>query len=181
MPPTKEKKSKDNFDTYIEADVPPSMPFPSLAVVITTKNDEYAVPVLNHHQRAYLHDVALRDVDLLTGNKKENAETNEKIKTAALKSKAFQHVPQAGNETQERALPALISAWKEEDRKKKAQRKAKKTGQASIDAGDGSPAVGDDATPQDEDSRTNLLRGYRIIGWEKVGVLNFSSCVPDLQ
>ncbi|KAK7050169.1 acid protease [Favolaschia claudopus] len=166
MPPTKEKKSKDNFDTYIEADVPPSMPFPSLAVVITTKNDEYAVPVLNNHQRAYLHDVALRDVDLLTGNKKENAETNEKIKTAALKSKAFQHVPQEGDETEERDLPALISAWKENEQKKKAQRKAKKNGVA-IDTSDASATAGDDATPQDEDSRTNLLRGYRIIGWEK--------------
>ncbi|KAJ7729339.1 hypothetical protein B0H16DRAFT_1734278 [Mycena metata] len=60
------------------------------AGVATTKNHETAVPKLNNHQRSWIHDVALRLVDL-----------------SNLKSKGA-----AQDLVEEARIPALVAAWK---------------------------------------------------------------------
>ncbi|KAJ7848104.1 hypothetical protein B0H13DRAFT_1906931 [Mycena leptocephala] len=151
MPPTKkEAKPKEMFKPYDRAAVPDIMPFPELAGVATTKGEETAVPKLNQHQRSWIHDVALRGIDLASlSTKAAAAACYNKIKTDAFDEKAFQHVAQDGDHIEEGRLPALITAWKRENAKKN-----KKSVENDIDA-----------TEEDEGARVGLLRGYTKAGW----------------
>jgi hypothetical protein len=161
MPPTKkEAKPKEMFKPYDRAAVPDIMPFPELAGVATTKGEETAVPKLNQHQRSWIHDVALRGIDLASlSTKAAAAACYDKIKTDAFDEKAFQHVAQDGDHIEEGRLPALITAWKRENAKKN-----KKSVENDIDA-----------TEEDEGARVGLLRGYTKAGWRLVNTLLLTS------
>ncbi|KAJ7018302.1 hypothetical protein C8F04DRAFT_1199086 [Mycena alexandri] len=109
-------KTREMFDAYNEDAVPAIMPFPEVSQVVCSKRAEIAVPRLNKHQRSYLFDVALRDVDLASLSGKAAADFYDGIKSEALKAKAFQ--AQNGDRDEEARLPQLITAWKREKEKK---------------------------------------------------------------
>jgi hypothetical protein len=136
------------------------MPFPELALVVTAKGDEIAVPKLNEYQRSWILDVGIRGVDLPSLTRKEAAALYDKVKSDAFDAKAFQHKSRPGDQDEEGSLPALVKAWKE-----KTEKKAKKT--AQDDGG-----TSDDE--EDEDGRAALLRGYTKAGWRSVCSIGFS-------
>ncbi|KAJ7913991.1 hypothetical protein B0H13DRAFT_2325839 [Mycena leptocephala] len=129
------------------------MPFPELGAVGTTKGDEMAVPKLNEHQRSWILDIGVRDIDLPGLKGKAATEFYEKVKTDAFEAKAFQHTPQGTDGTEEARLPTLVAAWK--------QKRSKKSNTSAADD--------DDASDQEEDKsgRGGLLRGYTKAGWRK--------------
>lgn len=184
------KPTREMFDPYDEAAVPDIMPFPALSHILATRGAEIAVPKLNQHQRSYLFDVALRDVDLvgLTVGK-EATKVYEAIKSDALRAKPFQHKEQDADRAEEEAgLREQIKAWKFEKAaslKTAKKGKSKGGGKLKANAGDdsGKPdANGDDEVdsgkPQgtdgnasdaeeDQGARKALLRGYSRAAWRK--------------
>ncbi|KAJ6523166.1 hypothetical protein B0H19DRAFT_1085790 [Mycena capillaripes] len=156
MAPTKQTKTKEMFKLYDAADVPAIMPFPELALVAATKGQETAVPKLNDHQRSWIHDVALRSVDLPSLKGKACTEFYDRVKTDAFNAKAFQHTPRDEDVAEEARVPALVAAWKRNQSKKNGNRKSDKNN-------------ADDASDQEEDEagRSGLLRGYSIAGWRR--------------
>ncbi|KAJ6595491.1 hypothetical protein DFH09DRAFT_1072468 [Mycena vulgaris] len=148
----KPSKPKEMFKPYDASDVPDIMPFPDLALVTTTKSQDTAVPKLNDHQRSWIHDVALRTVNLPGLNNRDRKMVYEQVKADAFLAKAFQHTVQPGDLAEEARLPELVSAWK------------RKQGKAAVDDGDG--AASDQE--EDEGGRTGLLRGYSRAGWRSL-------------
>ncbi|KAJ7861143.1 hypothetical protein B0H14DRAFT_3863587 [Mycena olivaceomarginata] len=137
------------------------MPFPELALVAATKGQETAVPKLNDHQRSWIHDVALRSVDLPSLKGKARTEFYDCVKTDAFNSKAFQHTPRDEDVAEEARVPALVAAWKRNQSKKNGNKKSDKNND-------------DDASDQEEDEagRSGLLRGYSIAGWRRKVISN---------
>ncbi|KAJ7027250.1 hypothetical protein C8F04DRAFT_1267150 [Mycena alexandri] len=146
-------KTREMFDAYNEDAVPAIMPFPEVSQVVCSKGAEIAVPRLNKHQRSYLLDVALHDVDLASLSGKAAADFYDGIKSEALKAKAFQHEAQNGDRDEEARLPQLITAWKREKEKNQKTVTSKKSGKLQENGGDGSDAE------DDEGGRKALLRG----------------------
>ncbi|KAJ7024999.1 hypothetical protein C8F04DRAFT_1191913 [Mycena alexandri] len=148
-------KTREMFDAYNEDAVPAIMPFPEASQVVCSKGAEIAVPRLNKHQRSYLLDVALCDVDLASLSGKAAADFYDSIKSEALKAKAFQHEVQNGDRDEEARLPRLITAWKREKEKNQKTVTSKKSGKLQENGGDGSDAE------DDEGGRKALLCGNR--------------------
>ncbi|KAJ7479805.1 hypothetical protein FB451DRAFT_1534874 [Mycena latifolia] len=144
-------KVKEMFKPYNPNDVPEVMPLPELALVLTTKGQDTAVPKLNDHQRSWILDVAVRDVDLASLKGKAATTFYNQVKTDAFAAKAFQHEPHARDQAEEAEIPALVVAWK---KKHPAKNKA---ATANDDA--------DEVEEEDEDGRAGLLRGYSKAGW----------------
>ncbi|KAF7345155.1 hypothetical protein MSAN_01891700 [Mycena sanguinolenta] len=127
------------------------MPFPELSHVVTTRSGEFAVPVPNHHQRNWILDVGVRDVDLPSLKGKRALDFYAKVKDEALNQRAFKHVPQPGDAAEEATVLTLMADWKEKNKKTK-----------TVDNDDD-----DDSENEKEDNnqREGLLRGYPLAGW----------------
>lgn len=147
----KDAKPKEMFKPYNPDDVPTIMPFPELAVVATTKSEETAVPKLNDHQRSWILDVGVRDLDLPSLKGKAASALYDKVKNDAFDAKAFQHAPQPTDAKEEGRLPELVATWKRQRAKK-----------SVADEGDTSDEE------EDEAGRSGLLRGYPKAGWRLV-------------
>lgn len=145
-------KPKEMFKPYEPSDVPDIMPFPELALVATTKVEEIAVPRLNDHQRSWILDIGVRNLDLPTLKGKAGRQLYDQVKTNAFEAKAFQHTPQPQDRAEEALLPGLIADWKQKQRKND-----KTTDKAAAD---------DDE--EDEGGRGGVLRGYTKAGWRLV-------------
>ncbi|KAJ7046018.1 hypothetical protein C8F04DRAFT_338071 [Mycena alexandri] len=144
------------YKFYDENGVPDIMPFPELALVATTKGQETAVPKLNDYQRSWIHDVALRNIQLAGLDSNAAKILYDKIKSDAFDAKAFQHTVQPGDGTEEAQLPALVAAWNRESTKK--NKKATKNPS-------GRGGTGNEPQEEDEGGRVGLLRGYTKAGW----------------
>ncbi|KAJ7632057.1 hypothetical protein B0H17DRAFT_1150005 [Mycena rosella] len=150
MARTKTAKPKEMFKAYDPDAVPDFMPFPPLSHVVTAKGGEAAVPKLNDHQRSWILDIGLRNLDLpgLTG--KAALDVYNHIKSDAFDAKAFQHTVRPQDRAEEATLLALVTAWKQQQKNKKPN---------AADNGEASDAE------EDEDGRRGLLRGYSKAGW----------------
>ncbi|KAJ7698299.1 hypothetical protein B0H17DRAFT_1196883 [Mycena rosella] len=150
MARTKTAKPKEMFKAYDPDAVPDFMPFPPLSHVVTAKGGEAAVPKLNDHQRSWILDIGLRNLDLpgLTGKAALNI--YNRIKSNAFDAKAFQHTGRSQDRAEEATLLALVTAWKQQQKNKKPN---------ATDDGEASNAE------EDEDGRGGLLRGYSKVGW----------------
>lgn len=155
-------KVKEMFKPYDPNDVPEVMPFPELALVLTTKGQDMAVPKLNDHQRSWILDVAVRDVDLASLKGKAATTFYNRVKTDAFEAKAFQHESQARDQAQEAEIPALVAAWKNKHPAKNKATTAKDEA--------------DEVEEEDEDGRAGLLRGYSKAGWRSVNILSTFEC-----
>ncbi|KAJ7033220.1 hypothetical protein C8F04DRAFT_1261026 [Mycena alexandri] len=161
MSPVKANKpSKEMFKLYDVTVVPDIMPFPELSHVATTKGQETAVPKLNEHQRSWIHDVALRGVDLPALQGKAATAFYDKVKIDAFTAKAFQHTAQVGDHAEEARLPTLITAWKRQNKEKMVS-KNKSGGGAT---GEEAPTPEENEEKEDEGGRIGLLRGYSKAG-----------------
>ncbi|KAJ7669674.1 hypothetical protein B0H17DRAFT_1209635 [Mycena rosella] len=150
MARTKNVRPKEMFKRYDPDSVPETIPFPELARVATTKGKEAAVPTLNEHQRSWILDVGVRDVDLPGLKGKAASHFYDRLKNNAFDAKAFLHKVQSQDRAEEAALPALVAAWKQ---------KNKKESSGTADDGDTSDQEAD------EGGRAALLRGYSKAGW----------------
>ncbi|KAJ7170916.1 hypothetical protein C8R43DRAFT_1120643 [Mycena crocata] len=156
----KPTKPKEMFKPYDEEAVPDIMPFPGLSHVKITKGQETNVPKLNEHQRSWILDIGVRDVDLPSCQGKAATAIYDDIKDAAFEAKAFQHKPQPQDRDEENGVAALAAAWKRKEREKK----SKKAGKAIPDSDSDSD---DDAEEEDQGGRAALLRGYSKAGWRE--------------
>ncbi|KAJ6479354.1 hypothetical protein DFH09DRAFT_1341714 [Mycena vulgaris] len=141
-------KPEEMFKAYDPDAVPDFMPFPALSHVATTKGEDAAVPKLNDHQRSWILDIGIRDLDLpgLTG--KAALDVYDHIKNDAFDAKAFQHTARPQDTAEEATLLVLVTAWKQKHKK-----------QNTADDGEASDAE------EDEAGRGALLRGYSKAGW----------------
>ncbi|KAJ7191707.1 hypothetical protein GGX14DRAFT_406948 [Mycena pura] len=141
------QKPKEMFKPYDPDNVPDIMPFPDLHHVATTKGDDTAVPKLNEHQRSWILDVGIRDLDLPDLAGKAATTVYDRVKDDAFAAKAFQHKTQPGDKEEESRVPALAAEWKRKNQSKKKSKAA------------------DDDDETDEGGRNGLLRGYTKAGW----------------
>ncbi|KAJ7856106.1 hypothetical protein B0H14DRAFT_2579053 [Mycena olivaceomarginata] len=109
----KSSKPKEMFKPYDAARVPDVMPFPDLARVATSKGEEAAVPTLKKHQRSWILDVGIRNIDLPSLNGKAALAVYDRVKNDAFDAKAFKHKAQPEDHAEEARLPALVAAWKQ--------------------------------------------------------------------
>ncbi|KAJ7721437.1 hypothetical protein DFH07DRAFT_784123 [Mycena maculata] len=104
---------------------------------------------VNEHQRSWIHDVGIRDVDFPNLNRHASKELYAKVKIDACDAKAFQHQVQPKDRVEEAQVSEFIAAWKEEHVQEHA---AKQNNQDADDENDNDE--------EDEGSCTGLLRGY---------------------
>ena len=148
------------FKPYDADAVSDTMPFPELAYVASTKSGDIAVPKLNGHQRSWILDIALRDVDLPSLKGKDATHFYDKVKTDAFDAKAFQHMTHPGDRDEEAALSDLVTAWHKRQSEKRTNKTVKSVAEdAQDDEG------------EDEANNASLLRGYRKAGWRLVSLL----------
>ncbi|KAJ7328294.1 hypothetical protein DFH08DRAFT_815799 [Mycena albidolilacea] len=146
----KSSKPKEMFKPYDAARVPDVMLFPDLARVATSKGEEAAVPTLNEHQRSWILDVGIRDIDLPSLNGKAAIAVYDRVKNDAFDAKAFQHQAQPEDRAEEARLPTLIAAWKQK------HQQAPSTAADDADSSD---------EEEDDGGHATLLRGYSKAGW----------------
>ncbi|KAJ7201545.1 hypothetical protein GGX14DRAFT_399888 [Mycena pura] len=151
MTHTKSSKPKEMFKPYDAARVPDIMPFPDLARVATSKGEEAAVPALNEHQRSWILDVGIRDIDLPSLSGKAALTVYDRVKNDAFEAKAFKHSKQPGDRAEEARLPALVAAWKQMHQR------------APSTAADDADSSADEG--EDDGGHSTLLRGYSKAGW----------------
>lgn len=149
----KSSKPKEMFKPYDAARVPDVMPFPDLARVATSKGEEAAVPTLNEHQRSWILDVGIRDIDLPSLNGKAAIAVYDRVKNDAFDAKAFKHQAQPEDRAEEARLPALVAAWKQK------HQQAPSTAADDADSSD---------EEEDDGGHATLLRGYSKAGWRSV-------------
>ncbi|KAJ7771908.1 hypothetical protein B0H14DRAFT_2632378 [Mycena olivaceomarginata] len=149
----KSSKPKEMFKPYDAARVPDVMPFPDLARVATSKGEEAAVPTLNEHQRSWILDVGIRDIDLPSLNGKAAIAVYDRVKNDAFDAKAFKHQAQPEDRAEKARLPALVAAWKQ---------KHQQAPSTAADDGDSSDEEEDDG------GHATLLRGYSKAGWRSI-------------
>lgn len=158
----KSTKAKEMFKPYDPNDVPDVMPLPELGLVLTTKGQDTAVPKLNDHQRSWILDVGIRNVDLVSLKGKAATAFYNRVKTDAFEAKAFKHQQQVEDAAEEDKIPALVAAWKQKHPNKKK-------------AGANEDADAEEVEDEDEDGRTDLLRGYSKAGWRSVFLLRLNT------
>nr|GAT48241.1 predicted protein [Mycena chlorophos] len=160
------KLPKQNIPLYDEATVPASMPFPLLKTVVFSKAQEIPVPQLSECQRSWVQHEGIGDRDLVSLDRKTGPPVYEDIKARALDSKAFKHVAQPDDATEEGALAALVAAWKAKEASKTTRRGKSKQLYAASSKDDDDSDDGDDGDAEvDAITRGTLLRGYPIAGW----------------
>ncbi|KAJ7107972.1 hypothetical protein C8R43DRAFT_1140118 [Mycena crocata] len=151
------KKEKEMFQPYDPDTVPDIMPFPSVALVKSTKAQEVTVPKLNEHQRSWILDVGVRGLDLPSLKGKIAKGTYEEIKNDVFDQKAFKHRERPEDRDEEAKLPTLVADWKAKQRERK-----KKSGK-SVEESDSDNE--EEEEEEDEGGRAALLRGYTKAGW----------------
>ncbi|KAJ7695627.1 hypothetical protein B0H17DRAFT_1198412 [Mycena rosella] len=156
----KNTKTKEMFKPYDPNGVPDIMPFPELAHVATTKGEEAAVPKLNKHQRSWILDIGVCDVDLPSLEGKPTSDFYDRVKNDAFDAKAFQHKVQPQDREEEACVPALVATWK---------LKHKKQTLATADDG------GTSDEEEDEGGHGALLREYSKAGWQLISTFVVSS------
>jgi len=152
------QKPKEMFKPYDPDNDPDIMPFPELHHVATTKGDDTAVPKLNEHQRSWILDIGVRDLDLPNLAGKAATTAYDQVKDDAFAAKAFQHKSQPGDKEEESRVPALAAEWK---RKNQSKKKSK--------------AADNDDNETDEGGRNGLLQGYTKAGWRLVSTSQINS------
>ncbi|KAJ7782180.1 hypothetical protein B0H14DRAFT_2630825 [Mycena olivaceomarginata] len=146
----KSSKPKEMFKPYDAARVPDVMPFPDLARVATSKGEEAAVPTLNEHQRSWILDVGIHNIDLPSLNGKAAIAVYDRVKNDAFDAEAFKHKAQPEDRAEEARLPALVAAWKQK------HQQAPSTAADDADSSD---------EEEDDGRHATLLRGYSKAGW----------------